>query len=242
MVMNERATNLVQSVRRNLASRVSRFDLNYRWESYVLAFGMVFVFVFVSAKLVAGFPGSVFSPTAADELDTGETIIVRELKARTVPDTKATPEEIALLSSELSGKVSPSPYAESFSGPEEELELAAATSLPSTKSKGDSELACHVVEEFYQNLNGGNLDSAYQQLSPAFTEVLSYQRFRLGYQSVESLTCQIKHSESIAPEKVRLDVEITVSEAGRESKYLATCLVVRFDQTWRLDAVAQIES
>ena len=106
----------------------------------------------------------------------------------------------------------------------------------------DLDLAQSVVGEFYQSLNRGDVVGAYDKLSREFREALPFERFSQGYSQTQSLTCQIKHSEQVGPRRIRLDVQIAVTEKGVPVEYWATCLVSKSADGWQIAGVAQIKS
>ena len=185
--------------------------------------------MFTVYKIVDGFPGSVASPSAAQESD---------LKSGDAETSKP------VLLASLSEEVSPSPYS-----PESDklratdaVEQDVSEPLALSPESKPEESADQMISEFYNQLGEGNIDAAYDRLSPKFREVLSYHRFKQGYENVDALSCEVKNSTPINNDKVRLDVEIQVTEAGAPSTYWATCVVIKNGMSWRLDGVAQIES
>ena len=106
---------------------------------------------------------------------------------------------------------------------------------------GDEEAASALAKSFYTALNDGNLGEAYDKLSPDFQAGLPFQRFRNGYEVVETISCEVKHSEVLPDDQVRLDLQIDATEAGYSSTYYATCLVSKDDKDdWTICGVAQL--
>jgi len=106
---------------------------------------------------------------------------------------------------------------------------------------GDEEAASLLTNSFYTALNDGNLGEAYDKLSPDFRTSLPFQRFKNGYELVESISCEVKHSEVLPDNKVRLDLQIDATEAGCPNTYYATCIVSKDrSDNWTISGVAQL--
>lgn len=219
------------------------------WQSVLLACIITFAFLATVNTVMTRFPGAVASsseaqPKVAQKSDEGA-----EFKF-----TK----EAKVLSSSLSEAVPPAPEQPVESAPEPPTEVAYEAPQPETnhaysapvygpvaepaEEKGEVELARAVVENFYSDLGDGNTGAAYDKLSPAFRYHLSYERFRLGYENTCSMHCEVKHSELLADDKVRLDVQLEIIEDGIPVAYLATCVVTKSEDQWLLDGVAQLKS
>lgn len=123
-----------------------------------------------------------------------------------------------------------------------QAETQAPESLDTTEETSDQvEVASAVVSGFYEDLDSGNLGSAYDKLGSEFQHVLTFDRFRDGYSQTENLSCEIKNTELLADDLVRLDVQIAVTESGVPTQYYATCLVAKEGREWALAGVVQLE-
>jgi hypothetical protein len=97
------------------------------------------------------------------------------------------------------------------------------------------------TRDFYGSLNQGDLERAYRSLSTDFRHTLSLERFQAGYQQVSAISHHIKYTEKLSQDLVRVDLELRVSESGREGRYFVTCLLTREVDRWTLSGIAQIE-
>ena len=131
--------------------------------------------------------------------------------------------------------------------PNRVIEIAAAKAESRSREKAKSQLsdleqASEMTTEFYSALNDGNIGEAYDKLAPEFQADLPFENFQYGYAAVESISCEVKNSEQISPEQIRLDLQIDAYEAGHDTTYYATCILWKTNDEWSIAGVAQLAS
>lgn len=208
-----------------------------RWQSYLLASVMVIgFFVFTQSVMAESQPKS-------------EPLVRMAQTPRHEETSPPTPEK---LETEILAKAPIPPSTDEATPTLEDTENSAplqeaATTIPLEEAplgpiQEDSEFAAaeSVVTGFYQELDSGDFDQAYDRLSPDFRESLSFSRFHEGYSSTSGVKCTVQSREKIDDHLVRFNISISVSENGHDSEYYATCLVKKLDNAWCLDGVGQV--
>jgi hypothetical protein len=233
---------------------VPRVELKPRrpWQSYVLAVLMVFVGLIAANSLFGSSPEPSVAQSSEEKTQTVEVSAAAESsqsdtsEVASEPFFQGAPAEVAPQPSTASAVPENAEVVSAETQQVESVEESAWVGPPEATdnevAQDDVETARGVVDEFYSNLDTGNISRAYDKLSPDFREVLSYRRFNQGYSQTESLTCEIKHSEQLSPDKVRLDVALAVVENGVPTEYLATCVVAKTGDDWGLAGVVQLEN
>lgn len=219
---------------------VAEHELRKRpWQSYALALGMVSLF-FLTAQTVLGEDAPPTSESTAFKV---------EYKAE-----KPAPAERKISGFALSDSRPPESSWEQAT----EVEATVASSMeptlnvgppaPQTNLQADStsnanpvESAADTAYNFYLALDRGDTESAYGKLSKDFRDSLPYHRFRDGYEYVNAVSSEVKYTEKLSEEAVRVDLEIEVSEQGEHHRYLVTCLVTKNFDEWHLSGIAQLE-
>jgi hypothetical protein len=126
------------------------------------------------------------------------------------------------------------------------VEIAAAKAEAQNRNRteksplDDVEQATKVATDFYAALNDGHAGEAYDKLAPEFQAVLPFENFQYGYRNVESIYCEVKHSEQIDDNHIRLDVQIDAYEDGDDTTYYATCILWKTDDQWSIAGAAQL--
>lgn len=222
------------------ASLLQEFRRKRPWQTYVVALGLTLCFFLVV--------GNVLGESSTEPVKTG--------LAET--QTEKAPEVAKVEGYQLADKEAPTSSWETTTGidspaaaePTGQEDVVVGPQAPvdetarneeSSEPLGDEEAASALAESFYTALNDGNLGEAYDKLSPDFQTSLPFQRFRNGYEVVDSISCEVKHSEVLPDGQVRLDLQIDATEAGYSSTYYATCLVSKDDcDKWTISGVAQL--
>lgn len=193
--------------------RVFRELRNKRWQSYVVAVGMVLGFFLV---VQSGLGESPQAPVTSPK------------EKQVAAATQDPPIKGYQLKDETHDQVPDEP---AMTGPP-----------PSAVEPSETEVegATRVTQDFYAALSEGRVAQAYDLLSSDFQYALPYGVFSEGYLYVEAMSCEVKHSELVDNDRVRLDLQIQVTENGCPGTYYVTCLVSR-EQEWRISGMMQLE-
>jgi len=222
------------------ASLLQEFRRKRPWQTYVVALGLTLCFFLVVGNVLGE------SSTEPAKTEIAETQTEKAAETVKVEGYQLADKEAPTSTWETTtGMESPAAAEQTVSedvvvGPEAPAVETALDEDPS-EPLGDEEAASALAESFYTALNDGNLGEAYDKLSPDFQTSLPFQRFRNGYEVVETISCEVKHSEVLPDDQVRLDLQIDATEAGYSSTYYATCLVSKDDKDdWTISGVAQL--
>ena len=139
---------------------------------------------------------------------------------------KAEPEEEPATENALASEVSPQPK-----------DVAEEASTTENEPAAEAQA---VVTQFYTDLGEGHLGTAYDKLAPEFQDTLPYTTFSRGYADTTALKCEVKYSEVINDDLVRLDVQLSVDEDGLPAQYYVTCLVEKQATEWLVSGVSQL--
>ena len=222
------------------ASLLQEFRRKRPWQTYVVALGLTLCFFLVVGN-VLGESSAKPAKTELTETQTEKAPEVAKVEGYQLADKEA-PTSSWETTTGIESPVATEPITkeEVIVGPEAPA-AEAALDEESSEPLGDEEAASALANSFYTALNDGNLGEAYDKLSPDFQTSLPFQRFRNGYEVVDSISCEVKHSEVLPDDQVRLDLQIDATEAGYSSTYYATCLVSKDeDDNWTISGVAQL--
>lgn len=95
--------------------------------------------------------------------------------------------------------------------------------------------ANRVLKNYLEALQSGELQSAYDCLSPEWRTELSYQSFQAGYQTTRVTGFSIGEAETVDQRHVKIKARIEVEEMGNRKTLEALYLAVLSPQGWRLD-------
>lgn len=109
------------------------------------------------------------------------------------------------------------------------------------RSETDDDEASLVVEAFFKALGQAQFEGAYRQLSPEWQKSLDYGTFARGYAGTEAIRCQVDHARKLSPDLARVAVTLDVVQDGRTAQYVASYLVLKTPDGWRLDRGLQLQ-
>lgn len=209
---------------------------NRPWQSYIVALGMTFGFLLLIQS------GLGESPPPPPPKETAVKTEAQKIENYQMTDEKdpTSPWEEATGADKLVAVVASSPSV--MVGPKfEDAHPESEASPTEASSQEPLERAVGVASGFYAALDQGDTALAYDNLSYEFQDSLSYETFRLGYEQLESVHCEIKHSELVSSQRARVDLELEVVEAGRPARYFVTCIVDQQGEVWSVSGVSQLE-
>lgn len=223
------------------ASLLQEFKRKRPWQTYVVALGLTLCFFLVVGN-VLGESSTEPVKTELAEVETEKAPEVVKVEGYQLADKENSQSSWETTTEvETPAREYPTPAVEEEAlGPEAP---PAETSLneDAPEPLSNEEAASELTQSFYTALNDGNLGEAYDKLSPDFQTTLPFQRFKDGYEVVDSISCEVKHSEILPENRVRLDLQIDATEAGYSSTYYATCIVSKDEcDNWTIAGVAQL--
>lgn len=236
------STDLIATIKASLLQELRR---KRRWQTYVVAFGITLCFFLVVGNVLGESkaepkPEPIASePVKPKQKVEGFQLVDNRKEARSTWEVSTELEQ-----SPLSGQTDQPRETEATTSITKAARLAASKAEPQTtrSPEDDKQLAGQVTTEFYAALNEGHVGEAYDKLSPEFQADLPFEHFQYGYQGVESISCEVKHSEQLTSNQIRLDVQINAYEGGSDNTYYATCILSRCQDTWAIAGVAQLEA
>lgn len=95
--------------------------------------------------------------------------------------------------------------------------------------------ANRVLKNYLEALQSGDLQAAYDCLSPEWRSELSYRSFQAGYQTTRVTGFSIGEAETVDQRHVKIKARIEVEEKGNSKTLEALYLAVLSPQGWRLD-------
>lgn len=95
--------------------------------------------------------------------------------------------------------------------------------------------ASRILDDHLRALRNSDFTGAYELLSPAWKEQLTFRTFESGYTSTKVLAYEIGKVETLDPRRIRLRADLKVEEQGQEKLYSAVYIAVLTKQGWRLD-------
>lgn len=95
--------------------------------------------------------------------------------------------------------------------------------------------ASSVLDDHLRALRESRFTEAYEFLSPAWREQLSFKTFESGYQVTKVLAYDIGKVETLDPRRIRLRADLKVQEQGKERLYQAVYIAVLTHDGWKLD-------
>ena len=209
---------------------------NRPWQSYVVALGMTCGFLLLIQSGLGESP----PPPAPKEVAVKASPTKIENYQMTDEKDPTSPWEVSTEADKLVA-VDASAKSETigprFQDAHPELESSVAEASPEEQLQR----AVGVARGFYSALDQGDTALAYANLSPEFQYSLCYETFKLGYEQLESVNCEIKHSELLSSQRARVDLQLDVLEAGQPTLYFVTCIVDQQADVWSLSGVSQLK-
>ncbi len=95
--------------------------------------------------------------------------------------------------------------------------------------------ANRVLKNYLEALQDGDMQAAYDLLSPEWRSELSYESFQSGYRTTRVTSFSIGKAETVDQRHVKIKAQIQVEEAGKRKTLEALYLAVLSAQGWRLD-------
>ena len=95
--------------------------------------------------------------------------------------------------------------------------------------------ANRVLKNYLEALQDGDMQAAYDLLSPEWRSELSYESFQAGYRTTRLTAFSIGNAETVDQRHVKIKAQIEVEEAGKRKSLEALYLAVLSPQGWRLD-------
>ncbi|MGE0491637.1 MAG: hypothetical protein AB7S38_20665 [Vulcanimicrobiota bacterium] len=89
---------------------------------------------------------------------------------------------------------------------------------------------------FYQAIDRGNFNVAYDLLSQGWRSELPYDSFVAGFEQTHAVGCRIENHQSITENQVQVDFVVDMQEADEARTYRGSYLVVRTSSGWRIDS------
>ncbi|MCA9777278.1 MAG: hypothetical protein KC800_11195 [Candidatus Eremiobacteraeota bacterium] len=226
------------------ASLLQELGRKRRWQTYVVAVGLTLCFFLVV--------GNVLGESSTEPVKTEIAKTEKAPEVEKVEGYQLADKETADSAWEVTTGVKEDAPAKEFETPKPDTVLESESigpQAPSAETADDSaqteplgpeEAATQLTANFYSALNDGHLGEAYDKLSPDFQANLPFECFQSGYEVVDSISCEVKNSEVLPDDQVRLDLQIEATEAGYPSTYYATCIVSKVDDAWTISGVAQL--
>ncbi|MCA9795827.1 MAG: hypothetical protein KC910_28665 [Candidatus Eremiobacteraeota bacterium] len=89
---------------------------------------------------------------------------------------------------------------------------------------------------FYQAIDRGNFNVAYDLLSQGWRSELPYESFVAGFEQTRAVGCRIENHQTITENQVQVDFVVDMQEADEARTYRGSYLVVRTSSGWRIDS------